>query len=51
MANYTVTVTQYNCFDIEADNPEEAKRKAVEECIWDESDSSYDCNITVKEED
>ena len=49
MANYTVTVKQYNCFDIEADNPEEAKRIAIEEERWDETDPSFECNITVKE--
>ena len=51
MANYTVIVKQYNCFVIEANNPEEAKRTAIEEERWDETDPNYECNITVKEEE
>ena len=51
MTKYTVTVTQYNCFDIEADNPEVAMRIAIEEERWDETDPNFDCNITVEEEE
>ena len=48
MTNYTVIVKQYNCFVIEADNPEDAKRIAIEEERWDETDPNFECNITVE---
>tara|TARA_Y100001963_G_C6728674_1_gene422740 strand:+ start:583 stop:795 length:213 start_codon:yes stop_codon:yes gene_type:complete len=42
MTLYNVSVTQYNTFyEIEADSEEEAKKIAIEDYIWDESDSSY----------
>ncbi len=49
MTNYTVTVTQYNRFEIEAESKEEAKRIAIEERIWDESDPNFECSIDVEE--
>ena len=51
MPNYIVTVRQYNCFEIEADNEEEAKETVIYNCIWDESDSNYECEITVEKEE
>ena len=46
---YKITIEQYNRFDIEADNAEEAKRIAIEERRWDETDPHFDLNIEVKE--
>jgi hypothetical protein len=51
MTDYIVTVRQYNCFEIEADSEEEAKETVIYNCIWDESDSNYECEITVEKEE
>ena len=52
MATYMVTVTQYNCFEIEADSEEEAKDIATEGCDWD-SGPHFDCclNAELQEEE
>jgi hypothetical protein len=48
MATYTVTVTQYNCFeDIEADSEEEAKDIATNGCDWD-SGPNFDMCLTAE---
>ena len=50
MTLYNVSVTQYNTFyEIEADSEEEAKKIAIEDYIWDESDSSYKWILDVEE--
>ena len=46
---YKITVKQYNCFEIEASNEEEAKRIVIEEERWDETDPNYDLKIKIKE--
>lgn len=51
MPNYTVTVRQYNRFEIEAENEKEAKETVIYNCTWDESDSNYECEITVEKEE
>tara|TARA_R100000458_G_C8162403_1_gene165945 strand:+ start:508 stop:669 length:162 start_codon:yes stop_codon:yes gene_type:complete len=48
MNNYTVTVTQYNCFEIEADSEEDAKDIAVYNRYWDESDPNFECCIEAE---
>jgi hypothetical protein len=55
MKKYKVTVEQRNVFYIdedEAETPEEARRIALEDRIWDDDQSegdTYDFEITVEE--
>ena len=55
MNRYKVTVEQRNVFYIdedEAETPEEARRIALEDRIWDDDQSegdTYDFEITVEE--
>ena len=57
MKKYRVVVMQQNVFYIdedEAETPEEARRIAAEDRIWDEDqrgEDTYDVEITVEEDE
>ena len=49
MTNYIVNVIQSNRFEIIAPDADEARRIAIEQESWDETDPSYECDIEVSE--
>ena len=53
MKSYSVTVTQWITFTIEAESEEEARNEIVESEVWmpDHTGESYDVEVTVEEND
>ena len=53
MKSYSVTVTQWITFTIEAESEEEARNEIVEGEVWmpDHTGESYDVEVTVEEND
>ena len=51
MKSYSVTVTQYITFNIEAENETEAENEDIAGESWmpDHTGDSYDCEVTVEE--
>ena len=53
MKSYSVTVAQWITFNIEAENATQAENEVVEGEVWmpDHTGDSYDCEVTVEEND
>ena len=49
MTTFIVNVIQSNRFEIIAPDADEARRIAIEQERWDETDPSYECDIEVAE--
>lgn len=49
MTAFIVNVIQSNRFEIIAPDADEARRIAIEQERWDETDPSYECDIEVSE--
>ena len=53
MKSYTVTVTQWITFNIEAENETQAELEVREGEVWmpDHTGNTYDCELTTEEND